>query len=129
MARPRARYAAEIPATDTAKIVSGTHRTQRFGSQRSAYHLQNTPSAIGSAKAPNADSSPLRARRPSAKSVASATSDVQRALGARDGTSARSKVSRFGHPSVERSPSRPRCVMHNNHDPNAHRGLPADASK
>lgn len=118
-----------MPATEAANIDKGTHRSRRFGSQRNANQLQKTPSAIGSAKAPNADSSPLRAIRPSAKSLAIATSDVQRELGPRDGNSARSKVIRFDHPSVERSPSSPRWVMHINHDPNAHDRLPADASK
>jgi len=129
MVRPRAKYAAEMPATDAANAVNGTHRNQRLGSQRNANQLQKAPSAIGSAKAPNADSSPLRDIRPSAKSVAMATSDVQRASGSKDGNRARSKVIRFGHPNVDRSPSRPRCVMHINHDPNVHHRLPAEASK
>src|SRR6266849_5752796 len=114
MVRPRAKYAAAIAAVVVANSVSGAQRNPRFGSQRRAYQLQKTPSAIGSAKAPNADSSPLRARRPSAKSVAKATSDVQRESGASAGSSARSRVSLFGHPNVERSPSRPRWVMHKN---------------
>src|SRR6266851_3298020 len=103
MVRPRTKYAAEMPATDAAKRLIGTHRNQRFGSQRNAYQLQKAPSAIGSAKAPNAVFSPIRARRPSAKSVAKATSGVQREAAASEGSSARSKVNRFGHPNVRRS--------------------------
>src|SRR5260370_7366515 len=77
MVRPRAKYAAEIAAVVAANRVIGAHRNPRFDSQRRAYQLQKTPSAIGSVKAPNADSSPLRASRPSTKSVATATTDVQ----------------------------------------------------
>src|SRR5713226_9152499 len=125
MVRPRAKYAAVIAAVVAANRVIGAQRNHRFGSQRRAYQLQKTPSAIGSAKAPNADSSPLRARRPSTKSVARAKSDVQRESGASEGSRDRNKVNRFGHPSVERSPNRPRWVMHRNHDTAALRRLPA----
>ncbi len=82
MVRPREKYATAITATDPPNIAIGTHRNHRFRSQRSAYQLQKTPSAIGSAKAPNADPPPARARRPSAKSVANAATDVQRVVGA-----------------------------------------------
>src|SRR5713226_921185 len=125
MVRPRTKYAAVIPPADAANRVIGIQRNHRFGSQRRAYQLQKTPSAIGSAKAPNAESSPLRARRPSTKSVVRATSDVQREAGASEGSRDRNKVNRFGHPKVERSPNRPRWVMHRNHDTAAQRRLPA----
>src|SRR6266851_6827706 len=108
MARPRAKYAAVIPATDAANRVNGAQRNHRFRSQRREYQLQKTPSAIGSAKAPNADSSPLRARCPSKKSVARASSDVHRDAGASEGSRDRNRVNRLGHPNVERSPNMPR---------------------
>ncbi len=108
MVRPRAKYAAAIAAVVAANRVSGAQRNRRFGSQRRAYQLQKTPSAIGSAKAPNADSSPLRARRPSTKSVARANSDVHRDAGASEGSRDRNRVNRLGHPNVERSPNMPR---------------------
>src|SRR6266849_1567363 len=107
MARPRAKYPTAIPAADAANSAGGAKRNHRLGSQRRAYQLQKTPSAIGSAKAPNADSSPLRARRPSTKSVARANSDVQRESGASEGSRDRNRVNRFGHPKVERSPNMP----------------------
>src|SRR5216683_6709381 len=130
MVRPRAKYAAAIAAVVAANRVSGAQRNRRFGSQRKAYQLQKTPSAIGSAKAPNAESSPMRARRPSTKSVVRATSDVQREAGASEGSRDRNKVNRFGHPKVEWSPNRPRWVMHRNHDTAAQRRLlAAPASK
>src|SRR5229473_4001944 len=119
MVRPRAKYAAAIAAVVAANRVSGAQRNRRFGSQRRAYQLQKTPSAIGSAKAPNADSSPLRARCPSKKSVAKATSDVQREAGAREGSRPRNTVSRFGHPNEVLSPRRPKWLMHKNQDVNA----------
>src|SRR5260370_22990812 len=115
MVRPRAKYAAAIAAVVTANRVIGSQRNPRFGSQRSAYQLQKTPSAIGSANAPNADSSPLRARRPSTKAVVKATSDVQREAGASEGSRDRNKIHRFGHPKVERSPTNPSVVIHKNH--------------
>src|SRR6266851_2937048 len=108
MVRPRAKYAAAIAAVVAANRVIGAQRNPRFGSQRRAYQLQKTPSAIGSAKAPNADSSPLRARRPSTKSVARANSDVHRDAGASEGSRDRNRVNRLGHPNVERSPNMPR---------------------
>src|SRR5260370_16596335 len=116
MVRPRAKYAAEIAAVVAANRVIGAQRNPRFDSQRRAYQLPKTPSAIGSAKAPNADSSPLRARRPSTKSVARATTDVQRESGASEGSRDRNKVNRFGHPNVERSPTSPSRATHKNHD-------------
>src|SRR6266849_486441 len=124
MARPRAKYAAVIPATDAANRVNGAHRSHRFRSQCNAYQLQKTPSAIGSAKAPNADWSPLRARRPSKKSVARASSDTQREAGAREGSRPRNTVSRFGHPNEVLSPRRPKWLMHKNQDVNAQPQLP-----
>src|SRR5260370_15821966 len=125
MVRPRAKYAAAIAAVVAANRVIGSQRNPRFGSQRSAYQLQKTPSAVGSANAPTADSSPLRARRPSTKSVVKATSDVQREAGASEGSRDRNKVSRFGHPKVERTPNIPRGVTHKNHDTAAQGLLPA----
>src|SRR5260370_27655217 len=108
MGRPGGKYAEEIAGVVAANRVIGAQRNPRFDSQRRAYLLQKTPSPIGSAKAPNADSAPLRARRPSTKSVARATTDVQRESGASEGSRDRNKVNRFRHPNVERSPSRPR---------------------
>jgi hypothetical protein len=128
MVRPREKYATAITAPDPPNIAIGTHRNHRFRSQRSAYQLQKTPSAIGSAKAPKADSPPARARRPSAKSVASAATDVHRVAGASEGSSARNTVSRFGHPNDWLSPSRPKWVTHKSHDVSAQRQLPAAAA-
>src|SRR5260370_31053532 len=105
MARPRAKYTAAIVAAEAATRVIGAHRNHRFGSQRRAYQLQKTPSAIGSAKAPKADSFPLRARRPSTKSVARAITGVQREAAASEGRRARNKLNRFGHPKAERAPN------------------------
>jgi|SRR6266849_9117704 len=47
MVRPRAKYAAAIAALVAANRVIGAQRNPRFGSQRRAYQLQKTPSAIG----------------------------------------------------------------------------------
>src|SRR5260370_8037895 len=124
MVRPRAKYAAEIAAVVAANRVIGAQRNPRFDSQRRAYQLQKTPSPIGSAKAPNADSAPLRARRPSMKSVARATTDVQPEPGASQGSRDLTTVNQFGHPNLHRSPTRPSRVMPKNPAIPAHRPLP-----
>src|SRR5260370_16925609 len=115
MVRPRAKYAAAIAAVVTANRVIGAKRNHRFGSQRSAYQLQKTPSAIGSAKAPNADSSPRRAKRPSKKSVAKAAIDVQREAGATERSQAPNTLKRFPHPTLHPPPSMPSRAIHNPH--------------
>ena len=113
-----------MPAADSANKVIGAQRNNRSGSQRNANQLQKAPSAIGSAKAPKADSFPRRAKLPSAKSVARAIADVQRESLARAGSRARSRLSRLGHPRVARSPSRPRWVTVRNQVASAHGQLP-----
>lgn len=128
MVRPRAKYAIEMTAADPTNSVIGNLRNQGFRSHRRAYQLQKIPSAIGSAKAPKVDSPPMRARCPSAKSVARATIDVQREAGASVGSRARTRVSRFGNPNEGLSPSRPKWVTHKNHDVTDQRQLPAAAA-
>src|SRR5579859_4200088 len=98
MLRARAKYASAIAAAEPPNSPNGTHRNHRLRSQRRAYQLQKTPSAIGSAKAPNPDSPLERANLPSAKSVANATTDTLGELETSEGSRARSTLSRFGHP-------------------------------
>lgn len=112
MIRPCRMLAAVTATTGAAQTVSAATRNPVRGSWCSEYHVQNAASARESAAAPkDVVLSVARARCPSSRSVASATTPTHRPRRRPEaGRFARTRVSTFGAPRLRRGPSMPRWV-------------------